>query len=177
MKKQPEILQVSFGSIMPWEKNPRNIKKEKLEKLAESIEKYGLFQTLTTWKENGKYITGGGNMRWQAMKHILKWPADKLIWISLNYPESEKEKIELALLDNMIFGIYEDAKLAELIFPYREEIKLEDFEVNLKQPVDLKALLGEFAPAGGEEDPGDPGEGAEEGEEIICPKCGFKWLK
>jgi hypothetical protein len=174
MKKPPEFLQVPFGSITPWEKNPRNIKKEKLELLAESIEKYGLFQTLTTWQENGKNVTGGGNMRYQAMKHVLNWPEDKPVWISRNFPENEKEKIELALLDNMVFGIYEDDKLAELVYPYKDEIQLENFEVNLAKPVDLKEILGQFASIGEEPPDPDPPENGEE-KEIICPKCGFKW--
>ncbi len=146
MLKQPEFRKVKFGQIRPWEKNPRNIKKERLERLAKSIKEKGLFQTLTCWKEGSFYITGGGNMRWQAMKHILKWPDDREVWISINFPENEKEKIELSLLDNMRFGQYIEQELAELTYPYIDEIELEEFDIDLKEPVNLKNIIEDFGP-------------------------------
>jgi len=171
MLKEPEFRKVKFGQIKPWDKNPRNIKKERLERLAKSIRDKGLFQTLTCWQEGSFYITGGGNMRWQAMKHILKWPDDREVWISVNFPESEKEKIELSLLDNMRFGQYIEQELAELAYPYIEEIELEEFDIDLKEPVNLKSIIEDFGPdLDGEEENSN-----KNNEYIICPKCGFKW--
>jgi len=147
MLKEPEFKKVKFGQIKPWEKNPRNIKKEKLERLAKSIKEKGLFQTLTCWKEGSFYVTGGGNMRWHAMKHILKWPEEREVWISLNFPENEKEKIELSLLDNMRFGQYIEQELAELVYPYIEEIELEDYSIDLTEPwMDLKQVVERVGP-------------------------------
>jgi len=148
MLKQPEFRKVKFGQIKPWDKNPRNIKKERLERLAKSIKEKGLFQTLTCWKEGSFYITGGGNMRWQAMKHILKWPEEREVWISLNFPENEKEKIELSL-----------------------EIELEEFDIDLKEPVNLKSIIEDFGP----DLDGEEKNSNENNEYIVCPKCGFKW--
>jgi len=171
MLKQPEFKKVRFGQIKPWDKNPRNIKKERLERLAKSIRDKGLFQTLTCWQEGSFYITGGGNMRWQAMKHILKWPDNREVWISLNFPENEKEKIELSLLDNMRFGQYIEQELAELTYPYIEEIELEEFDIDLKEPVNLKSIIEDFGP----DLDGDEENSNKNNEYIVCPKCGFKW--
>jgi len=173
MLKQPEFKKVKFGQIRPWDKNPRNIKKERLEKLAKSIKEKGLFQTLTCWKEGSFYITGGGNMRWQAMKHILKWPDEREVWISLNFPENEKEKIELSLLDNMRFGQYIEQELAELTYPYIGAIELEQFDIDLKEPVNLKSIIEDFGP----DLDGERKNSSENNEYIVCPKCGFKWKR
>jgi len=171
MLKEPEIMQVPFGKIQPWGKNPRNIKTEKLEELAKSIKEKGLFQVLTCWKNGDKYETGGGNMRWHAMKTILKYPDDKLVWISLNFPENEREKIELSLLDNMRFARYDEQALAELVYPYIGEIELEKFDIDLKEPVNLKSIIEDFGPDLDSEEKNS----SEDDGYIVCPKCGFKW--
>ena len=147
MYKEPQFLQVPFGQIKPWGKNPRGIKKKDIDLLAKSIHEKGQFQVLTCWQTgDGQYETGGGNMRWHAMREVLHYPDDKPIWISLNFPESEKEKIELSLLDNMRFGYYEEDKLAELVYPHIEEIKLEDFKVDVGEPINLKDIVERFGP-------------------------------
>jgi len=146
MLKEPEILQVPFGRIQPWGKNPRNIKTEELKKLAKSLQTKGQFQVLTCWENGNGYETGGGNMRWQAMKNILEYPDDKPTWISLNYPESEAEKIELALLDNMRFGTYMEDELAELVYPHIDEIDLSDYKVDLGEPASLEDLISDYGP-------------------------------
>jgi len=146
MIKEPKFIQVPFGKIQPWGKNPRNIRTESLKKLAKSIQEKGQFQVLTCWENGDIYETGGGNMRWQAMKNILKYPDDKTIWISLNFPENEKEKIELSLLDNMRFGEYEEEKLAELVYPYIDEIELGDYKIDVGEPVNLQDVIEDYAP-------------------------------
>jgi len=146
MLKEPEFIQVPFGKIQPWGKNPRNIKTEELKKLAKSIQAKGQFQVLTCWENGNGYETGGGNMRWQAMKNILKYSDDKPIWISLNFPENEKEKIELSLLDNMRFGQYDEQALAELVYPHIEDINLEDFKIDVGEPINMKNLIEFFGP-------------------------------
>jgi hypothetical protein len=171
MVKEPQFLKVPFGRIRPWGKNPRGIKTEDLEALAKSIREKGQFQVLTCWKEGGIYETGGGNMRWHAMKDVLHYADDKPIWISLNFPRTEAEKIELSILDNMKFGFYQDQQLAELLQPHLEEIDLESFRVDLGQGIDLKHLIERFGPS--EEEPG-----AESGAKknlVACPKCGFEF--
>lgn len=120
--KQPEFISVELGKIKSWGQNPRDISKERLESLAQSIVKYGMFKTLTCWMEGDSYVTGGGNMRFRAMKEILRWPDDKKIQISVNFPSNEAEKIELALLDNQNFGFYNELAAEELISPVMSDI-------------------------------------------------------
>lgn len=148
MTREPDFLRVPFGEIQPWDLNPRDIKKADLEILAEKIKEFHLFKNFVTWKEDdGTITTGGGNMRWQACKKILLFPDDKEVWISLNYPESEREKIELSLLDNMQLAIYLEQDLAEMLSPYQEEIDLSRYKLNVKNyTVDLKKFVSDYGP-------------------------------
>ena len=185
MKKKPDHLSIPLGKIIPWDKNPRNIKKEKLRLLADYLTKYGQFSNLTCWpvgdspdeypqEDTGKYQTGGGNMRWNAMIHILKWSNDKQIQISLNYPENEAERIELSLLDNMGFGVYEEDKLAELASPYTGILNFSDLEVNIEEPLKMDALMEKFSPVGIDEQ-GRLDQLAEK-VKVQCPECGCEFI-
>lgn len=180
MHKDPVFLQVPLGKIEPWKNNPRNIRDSELDQLAKSLEKFGQFQVLTCWpmgdkysdfptEDTGRYQTGGGNMRWHAMKHKLRLPDDTPRWISLNFPTSEAERIELSLRDNQRFGQYEEDKLAELVYPHISEIELEDYKLDLGEPVDLKKVIEDFGPNGDghETDPGDE-------KTFACPECDFE---
>ena len=129
MHRSPIFIEVPFGTLEPWDKNPRNIKTKMLEELAESIKTKHLFQSLTAWpigekyedypnEDTGRRQVGGGNMRWQAMKHILKYGDDFPVTIGLSFPENEAERIELSILDNMPFGQYDLEATAELIMPH-----------------------------------------------------------
>jgi hypothetical protein len=146
----PVFESVKFGLIRPWGKNPRKIDPEKLGALARSIEKYGLFQNLTCWKEGEEYVTGGGNMRYKAMKEVLKYPDDKLITVSVNFPSGEAEKIELSFLDNQSFGFYNELEVAELINPLKEELDLDFLSIEVAQPLNIRTVLENFSQDEGE---------------------------
>lgn len=182
MHGPPVFLEVPFGTIEPWNKNPRNIKTKMLEELAESIKTKFLFQSLTAWpigekyedypnKDTGQRQVGGGNMRWQAMKHILNYGDDFLITIGLSFPENEAERIELSILDNMPFGQYDIQAVAELAVPHIEVPKLESLKLNIDEPIDLKNIIEQFGPNL---------DGRADGLSkhlITCPFCGEEFMK
>jgi len=61
-------------------------------------------------------------------------------------PKSEKEKIELSLIDNDRAGYYEDQQLAELIYPFKDELDLAGLKVDLRVPdMDLGNVLLRFS--------------------------------
>lgn len=169
--KEPEIKQVRFGDIYPWRLNPRGIKTEKLQLLADYIEEWAQFQVLVCWEEDGRITVGGGNMRWNAMKHVLNYSPDKKLWISLNFPETEAKKIELSLLDNMKFGFYIEQSVAELAMPYIGELKIDKISLDMGKPTSLKDVLSEFA------DVGDGDKTPYEGKPIVCPSCGHSFVE
>lgn len=166
MLKLPEFMEVSLGEIHSWKDNPRNITNEDLEELAKSITEKGQFENLVCWKEDdGRLVTGGGNMRLLAMKQILKWPSDKKVQISLNFPENKQEKIELAFLSNMRFGQNDEQKIAELTLPFVETLDIETLKIDIYKPVQLKQIIETFAPDR------DGGEGNIP-QLLTCPECG-----
>ena len=143
-KKKPEFKTVKFGEIKVWGKNPRQISPEKLQMLARSLKKYGLFQNLTCWMEDERYVTGGGNMRYKAMREVLKWKDDAPVQISVNFPESEAEKLELSFLDNQTFRFYNELEVANLIKPEAGNLDLDMLAINVALPIDLDTILTDF---------------------------------
>jgi hypothetical protein len=129
---------------------------------------------LTCWQAGEMFETGGGNMRWHAMKNVLKYADDRPVWISLNFPTNEKEKIELSLLDNMRFGAYDEQALAELVYPHIESIVLEDFKIDLGNPISLKDLINGVGPEGGGDQPRL--NKLAEKEKATCPECGCEFI-
>lgn len=128
-----------ISSLRNWDKNPRAIKKEKFEILKKRIKKYGQFKPVLI-TEDGEVL--GGNMRLRAMNDL----GVKEVWVSVIEPKNEAEKIEIALADNEEMGFYEEDRLAELVFDFQNEIKLDEFSIHVGQEIDLNTLLTRFAP-------------------------------
>jgi len=137
-----DIRKVPISKVIPWEKNPRGIKTLDYERLKRQILKLGVYKPLIGCRENGKFVVLGGNMRIRALKEL----GVKEVEISIVRPEDEAEKIEFALSDNDRAGFYEDDRLAELVQPYLAKLNLNDFKVDLGQPVDLTSLIERFGP-------------------------------
>ena len=137
-----DIRRVPIEQVEPWEKNPRGIKKVDFERLKRQIERLSVYKPLVCIEENGKYITLGGNMRIRALKEL----GHKEVDVSIVQAETEKQKIEYALSDNDRAGYYEEDKLTELVYPHIEEIRLEDFKVDVGEPIDLKDIVERFGP-------------------------------
>jgi len=152
MKKEPEFIQVPFSALRPWPKNPRDAKKADVANLAEKIKTNGLFRNFVCWQEpedvkRKTFTVGGGNIRFFALRDVLKIPNDRRVWISLNYPETDAEKIELSLLDNMTFGTYLEQPLAELLYPVREALDLASLRIPLSDGIDLEKFIAGFGPS------------------------------
>jgi DNA modification methylase len=136
------IIKVPIFSVIPWEKNPRGIKTKDYERLKRQILELGVYKPLLAVRENGHYIVLGGNMRIRALKDI----GVKEVEVSIVKAKTETERIKYALSDNDRAGFYEEDKLAELVYPHLAEIKLEDYKVDLGEPIDLKAVVERYGP-------------------------------
>jgi DNA modification methylase len=141
------------SSLRNWDKNPRAIKKDRFEELKARITRRGQYKPLVV-TDDGEVL--GGNMRLRAFNDLDIEDA----WVSVVHPESEADKIAIALEDNEEMGYYDSQELAELIDQYKEEIDLTKYSVHLKQAQTLRELLDEF----GEEVVEDEAPEVEEGE-------------
>lgn len=137
-----EIIKVPIASVKLWDKNPRGIKTKDFERLKKQITKLGVYKPLVCYKEDGKYVVLGGNMRIRALKDMGLKEVD----ISIVKPKTEAEKIEFALSDNDRAGFYEEDKLAELVYPFIKDIDLSGFKVDLGEAIDLKGVVERFGP-------------------------------
>jgi N-acetylglutamate synthase-like GNAT family acetyltransferase len=136
--------------LYPWAKNPRGISIEGMDRLKKQLRELGEYKPLLITEE-GEVI--GGNMRLSAMKEIISAKAKededfmkknpdafKSAWVSIVYPESEEEKVKYALSDNDRAGYYVEQELGELVDGLN--LNLEDFKVDLGEPVDLSTIIG-----------------------------------
>ena len=133
------VISKQITDLYNWADNPRAIKKEKFEELKNRIERFGQFKPLIV-TEDGEVL--GGNMRLRAYKEL----GITDIWVSVVYPKTQAEKIEIALTDNEELGYYEDQALAELIARYKDDIDVTKYSVHLSQPKTLEEILKEFSP-------------------------------
>nr|DAH67018.1 MAG TPA: ParB protein [Caudoviricetes sp.] len=105
-----------------WDKNPREIKPEKLRLLCEDLKRdidiveNGQFKPLIVMK-NGIVI--GGNMRLQAMRRLGMAEA----WVSVINTTDEKRAFDIATRDNMMYGYYDEDQTAEVIAELGIDIK------------------------------------------------------
>jgi hypothetical protein len=141
-ESQSQIVPIEKLEI--WQDNPRFINEKDFARLKRQIQQLGEYKPLIVYPENNHFVVLGGNMRLRAYKELGKTEC----WVSIQNPKSEKEKLELALSDNDRAGEYDDQKLAELVYPFKDEIKLEDFKVDLGKPIDLGMVLDRFGPTG-----------------------------
>jgi len=136
------IVKVPISDVKVWDKNPRNIKTKDMERLKKQIQELGVYKPLICVKENGGYVTLGGNMRLRALKD-LKIPK---VDISVVKAESEAKRIKYALSDNDRAGEYVEDELAELVYPYIDDINLDDYKLDIGEPISLKDVVDAIAP-------------------------------
>ncbi len=92
------VLEVDITDIIPNQNQPRvSFDDEKLLDLANSIKEKGVIQPLIVTSSNGKYQIIAGERRWRAagIAGLKKVP------VIVKSIDSEKEKLELALIENI----------------------------------------------------------------------------
>ena len=62
---------VKLDEILPSEENPYEVEEESVQRLAENIEQYGLFQALTAQKEGTEIRLISGERRYTALKYLV----------------------------------------------------------------------------------------------------------
>jgi DNA modification methylase len=134
-----------ISSLTLWDKNPRSISKESFESLKNKIKRWGQFKPLLMTPEG---IIIGGNMRLRAYKELGISEA----WVSEIHPKGEAEMIEIALADNELAGRWDRDALAELVYGYKDEINLGDYQLDLGKPADLNQLLSQYGPSAEEDE-------------------------
>lgn len=163
-----EILSVPISRVQVWEKNlkTRATKTADYERTKKQIEDLGVYKPVIVFAENGTYFVLGGRTRYYVLKDLNHENID----ISLVHPKTDAEKMKFVFSDNDHSGIWLEEALAEEVYAMKEEIDLEDFKIELREPVSLKELIGNFSP-----EEGGSNINPNNGQDLVCPKCGHKW--
>lgn len=144
------IKKVPISDVVPWAKNPKNIRTKDFERLKKQIQELGIYKPLICTPENGKYVTLGGNQRLKALQ-VLK---HQDVEISIVAAPDDATKIKYALSDNDRAGEYDDQALAELIYAAKDKISPDLFRIDLGNTLSVEEVLNQFGPKieAGEED-------------------------
>ncbi len=104
------IEKLSISSITPANYNPRKISPDELNKLRNSIQKFGYVEPIIYNKRTGKIV--GGHQRFKILKEILA-PEELVDVVIVDLDENEEKTLNVAL--NRIGGEWDDNKLSELL--------------------------------------------------------------
>ncbi len=126
------VVEVEVSKLKPWPKNPRDIEPNKLEALKRFIKKYGLLTPLLV-DGRDKATVLGGNMRLRAVREL------GFARVPVRYVDvkSDKEAVEVALIDNAQFGRYVREQLQSLLGEVGGDIA--DIDVSF-EPIDVGEL-------------------------------------
>lgn len=125
-------------TLKEWDKNPRSITNDNFSKLKKKITRWGQFKPLLITPDG---VVIGGNMRLKAYRDL----GIDDIWVSVVNPKTEAEMIEIAITDNENSGVWVEQELAELLEPWKGDIELGDYEIDIKSE-NLEDLLQQFSP-------------------------------
>jgi len=106
-------IELETSKLENWDKNPREISEENLEKLKRLMQKHPEFMEknpLLVNKIGGKFVVYGGNQRLKAAKGL----GLEKVWADLDENLSEKKMAELSVIDNIHFGEYVNSLLIKL---------------------------------------------------------------
>lgn len=131
-----------------WEKNPKEgTRRRDYQRLKSYIKKFGIIRRWLVCpdkEKRGSYIILGGNTRYQVVTR--EFPEIQEIDVNVVYPKSEKEMLEYALMDNDQVSDYDLQKVAELAYPFREELDLTAIRLNVGDTRSLKNVIEDYAP-------------------------------
>jgi hypothetical protein len=154
---QYQVKKVKLSNLKLNPDNPRQIKKEQMERLSKSLQGFPEMLELReiAVDENMKIL--GGNMRYRALKKA----GEKECIVKIVSGLSEDQKKEFAIRDNIGYGEWDMDILANLY----DDLPLEDWGLEL--PESSLELEDDILPA--------QGSGAEKEKMTVCPKCGFRY--
>jgi DNA gyrase/topoisomerase IV subunit A len=196
---------VSVAHCVEWEKNPRDVRKDDLQRLIVQIKRLGQYKPLIVFRRDADYVVIGGNMRLRALKKL----GIEKVSVNIVKPKNDAQILEFALSDNDRVGFYIEDQLAELAKEFKDVIPMDDYKIDVGQVLKLSEVLGNFSPAEyidveedeieehsqrkddsrknssvmdrpllskGESDKHNPIPRKDLGHLMKCPKCHFEWV-
>jgi hypothetical protein len=152
--------------LKEWDKNPRTITAENLERLKKQIQKFGQYKPLVI-NEDG--IVLGGNMRLRALREL----EIQEVWVSIVKPADLNEMLEYSLSDNDRAGKYDEFLLRELLPEF--DVDLSEWTVDLTDPVVMTDVFTDSERTYQDKNKEINADEVAATLNTTCPRCGFEF--
>ena len=146
--------------LIPWENNPRQVKKDEAARLEKSLDEFGQIQPIAVGPDNSIYDGHQRNLVWSAsQKYGRDYEVDVRV-SSRPLTEKEREKLVVYLHRGTVgewnFDMLSNFDVPDLLeWGFSEkELQIDNSDIN-----NIPEL----------------GSGKEKGNETTCPKCGFRY--
>ncbi len=161
-----EIKLVEITTLKEYERNPRNITEDGMNRLKKQIKKLGQYKPLIVTPDG---VILGGNMRYKA---LLELGVEK-VWVSVVKPKDQNEMLEYSFSDNDRAGFYDEGLLEKLLPDF--SLDWSDYAVDLMEPTILADVFNTPAESFDQKNKEVDTENLEKDLNAQCPKCGFKF--
>ena len=149
-----------LSQLIPWERNPRQIKVDQADRLAESFDEFGQVETIAIGPGNEIY-NGHQRLNVLAARHGKDYEVEVRV-ASRALTEKEREKLTV-FLHKGAAGEWDFDALSEWDFPDLLDWGFSEKDLGL---LDDNNNLANTPPIGS---------GNEVEAKNICPKCGYEW--
>jgi site-specific DNA-methyltransferase (adenine-specific) len=149
-----------------WDKNPRTISDQQLERLKKQIQKLGQYKPLVITPD-GTVL--GGNMRLKAFQEL----GIQEIWVSIVEPKDLNEMLEFNLSDNDRAGKYDEELLHELMPEF--DLNWSEWSVDTLEPTPMTDLFASPSSTLNDKSSEIDVETMKGELNATCPKCGFQF--
>ncbi len=178
MSEKDQKTRISLNKLIGWDKNPRVIDEDELQRLKNQLVSLGEYKPLIVTMDGENAIVLGGNMRLKALREIHKEQKNDLekiaIWVSIVDAPDDKTRLEYALSDNDRAGRYDEDALGELIAPFDDLGELRDYRIDTGYSTSLDAIGERYALEHTETSAKEKEIGEMEFDHE-CPKCKFQF--
>lgn len=161
-----EIKLIEIKSLKEYDRNPRNITEEGMNRLKKQITKLGQYKPLIVTSDG---IILGGNMRYKALKEL----GIEKVWVSIVKPKDENQMLEYSFSDNDRAGFYDEGLLEKLLPDF--SIDWSDYAVDLLEPTLISDIINNPIESFDQKNKEVDTEGLEKDLNAECPRCGFKF--
>lgn len=171
MAKQKKLVELS--TLVEWNKNPRTIDEEQMQRLKEQLVRLGQYKPSVIIRDGAYNVVIGGNMRTKAMRELVEEGHEqfKMVWVSdlelkkekgkfaiyidgeragfdvegnpMLFESEEQAMTEYALSDNDAAGEYNQKMLGEHLDKLAG-IPHELYHVSIDQSVDLSYIEDQY---------------------------------
>ena len=152
---------IPISKAKNWVNNPKQARITEIDRLKKQIKylskfvpggdiKIKMYKPLIAFEDQGNFIILGGNQRLLAAREL----GIEEIQVRIVTPETDAEKLAIALSDNDRAVPYDDAALGELAWREKDNFDHELFKIDLGNTLSMEQLLTSIGPKieAGEED-------------------------